>query len=210
MKIKICGLRDAANIREILPLKPDLLGFIFYHGSPRYAGSILKPDDVIGIPVSIPRTGVFVNADPYEIHGLQWKYKLDYIQLHGDETPKMCEKITQSGAHVIKAFRIHPGFRFRELMDYVPVCRYFLFDTSGTGYGGSGSKFDWNLLDRYELGHPFFLSGGIGPSDAPRILSIRHPALVGVDINSKFELEPGIKNIELLKKFFRSVRKKEK
>jgi phosphoribosylanthranilate isomerase len=207
MKIKICGLTNTQNIRELVSLKPDFLGFIFYRASPRYAGDKLDVSDLLNIPLSMPRVGVFVNSDPYEIHGMQWKFKLDYIQLHGDESPAFCEQITQSGAHVIKAFRITDHFDFSKLMDYVGVCRYFLFDASSSLYGGSGKQFDWAILKKYELGHPFFLSGGIGPGDATRILRLSHPSFIGLDINSRFETEPGIKDPERVKKFLRQVRK---
>lgn len=206
MKIKICGITDAVNLHEIIDLKPDFMGFIFYPASPRYMIEKLSPDDLMDIPKSIKRTGVFVNADLYTIEGLYWRYNLDFVQLHGDESPIECKQLSSSGLNIIKAFRLDHDFNFDILMDYIPYCKYFLFDTNTVEYGGSGKKFDWEILEKYDAGYPFILSGGIGSFDAEEILSIKHPSFYGIDLNSRFETSPGIKDVEKLRPFLKSVR----
>ncbi|HYW95106.1 MAG TPA: phosphoribosylanthranilate isomerase [Bacteroidales bacterium] len=206
MKIKICGLRDRHNIHEVVTLKPDLIGFIFYPVSPRFAGDVLKPADLSGLPASPKKAGVFVNADLYDLNGIFWKYNLDYVQLHGDESPAYCEQLYNSGIRVIKAFRIEKDFDFSGLQAYIPYTTYFLFDAPTEKYGGSGKRFDWNTLASYNLGQPFFLGGGIGAEDAEEILSLRHASLAGIDLNSKFETGPGLKDMQKLKRFLTKLK----
>lgn len=206
MKVKICGITDRENLSGILSLKPDFTGFIFYPASPRYMADKLSPEDLLIIPANVKRVGVFVNADPYEIEGIFWKYNLDFVQLHGDESPAYCEKLNNSGIPVIKAFRIGPDFIFQNLMGYIPYCRYFLFDTYTEKYGGSGKKFNWEILYKYDIGHPFLLSGGIGPFDAEELKGIGLASMTGIDLNSRFEDQPGIKNIPELRKFLNKYR----
>lgn len=206
MKIKICGITNSENLKEIISLKPDFMGFIFYPASPRYMKEKLHPDELVEIPKSIKRTGVFVDADLYEIDGVFWKYNLDFVQLHGNESPAVCKQLSSSGVKIIKAFRLDSDFNFEMLMDYIPFCEYFLFDTNSISYGGSGKKFNWEVLNKYKTGHPFFLSGGIGPFDAEEILSIHHPSLVGVDLNSRFEKSMGIKDADKLHTFMSLLR----
>ena len=206
MKIKICGIKQKENLQEIIKLKPDFIGFNFYPVSPRFIDNCLSPVDLAVIPRNIKKTGVFVNQDEYEISGIQWKYGLDYVQLHGDETPEVCKGLQSSGVRVIKAFRVDENFEFKELSYYIPFCDFFLFDALTEKFGGSGHKFDWGLLHKYDLGHPFFLSGGIAPEDAPGIRELSFSALAGVDINSRFEIQPGVKNILKLSEFMNSVR----
>ncbi len=209
MKVKICGLTDRDNITEILDLNPDYAGFIFFSASPRYMGNKLTPDDIDSLNLSAKKTGVFVNSDFDEIELLYRMYKLDCVQLHGNESPALCRKLESLGIEVIKAFGLHEDFSFQQLNEYIPCCRYFLFDTRTELKGGSGKKFNWEIIDKYNFDHPFFLSGGITAYDAPEILKIKHPSLAGVDLNSRFEDSPGIKNISKLTKFITELRKQE-
>ncbi len=206
MKIKVCGLRDPVNIHDVAGLGPDLLGFNFYSVSPRYCGEVLKPADLSGLPFSPGKAGIFVNTFIDDIVAIFRRYNLDYVQLHGGETAAFCEQISLSGIPVIKAFHVDEQFDFRQLKPYIPFTRSFLFDTPTVNYGGSGKRFNWELLKRYDLGHPFFLSGGIGPGDAEDLLAFNHPALAGVDVNSRFESEPGLKDPEILGAFIRKIK----
>jgi phosphoribosylanthranilate isomerase len=201
LKIKICGMRNPDNIRETACLNPDMLGFIFYPGSPRYAGETLKPDILFNIDEKIKKVGVFVNAEHDKIIRVIKKYSLDIIQLHGDESPETCSRLNDTGTEIIKAFNINEFSDFELCEKYLKYTKYFLFDSSSTKYGGSGKKFDWDLLEKYNMSHPFFLSGGIGPDDTEEILKIKNPAFYGIDLNSGFEIYPGVKEIEKLKTF---------
>jgi phosphoribosylanthranilate isomerase len=206
--IKICGMRDRQNIIEVAGLNPDIMGFIFYPHSPRYAAGILDADIIGNIPAQIRKTGVFVNADYKDISAAVKKYSLDMVQLHGNERPDLCRRLRETGIQVIKAFNIKNSTRFNSFSEFKTDTDYLLFDASTSDYGGSGSKFDWNSLDRYDLGHPFFLSGGISPDDVNNILKISNPSFYGIDLNSKFETNPGLKEIETLKKFISDIRLK--
>lgn len=206
LKIKVCGMRDSENIREIAGLKPDLMGFVFYPASLRYVGEIPREGMFSSFPVGILRTGVFVDTDLYAIKAQVLRFGLKVVQLHGNESPEICRRLFDGGIKVIKAFRISENFDFAEMMPYITCCNWFMFDTATKIPGGSGQSFNWRLLEDYHLGHPFFLSGGIDLGDAERILSLKHPALIGVDINSKFETEPGVKDVEKVKKFIQKMR----
>ena len=204
--IKICGMRETENIREVSELMPDLLGFIFYSQSQRYAGELLDPAAISRIPENIRKTGVFVNSDIQEILFTVGKYSLDTVQLHGNETPDECYRLREKGIRIIKAFGIKESKDFKQCNDFVLAADYFLFDTSNSGYGGSGIKFDWRLLDDYKLDKPFFLSGGISPDDIGNIMEIKNDAFAGVDLNSRFEIKPGLKDTEILKTFISDLR----
>jgi phosphoribosylanthranilate isomerase len=208
--IKICGLRETGNIKAAAELLPDFMGFIFYPGSGRFAGEMLNPEIVANLPAGIRKTGVFVNADLDEITETISKYSLNAVQLHGDEPPELCRIIRDTGIAVIKAFRIGENTSFSFCNDYIACTDYFLFDTMTINYGGSGQKFDWKLLERYEAGHPFILSGGISTMDIDNIAGITNPSFYGLDLNSRFEIEPGLKDIEELKKFINELRNKYK
>lgn len=204
MKIKICGLKYPENIRAAAALKPDFMGFIFYPKSPRYA----EPLDVStlnALPVSIKKIGVFVNETEENILTAVYKYKLDGVQLHGTELVAMCKELRETGLIIIKAFPIAEAYNFKVTKAYEGSCDYFLFDTKTDAYGGSGAKFNWAMLDEYKGETPFLLSGGIAPDDAEAILKIKHPKLAGVDLNSKFEVRPGEKNIGLLRGFMNEL-----
>lgn len=201
MQIKICGLRDPENIREIAALQPDFMGFIFYPNSPRYAGQ-LDAGSLTSLPTSIKKTGVFVNENLENILTAISKYNLDAVQLHGADNKKLCRKIRQEAkTMVIKVFPIMDASNFRVTGNYEDVADFFLFDTKTDLYGGSGQKFNWNILQEYTGNKSFLLSGGIGADDVKAIRAIEHPLLAGVDLNSKFELKPGVKNVALLKQF---------
>jgi len=206
MKIKVCGLTLKENIHDVAGLGPDLMGLIFYPRSPRYVVGKLEPFDLAGLPAGVLKAGVFVNADIKEMIAIFRKYDLDLLQLHGDESPELCKELKDKGIQIIKAFNLYEGFNFASVNDYIPFCRYLLFDTHSGQKGGSGRKFNWKIISDYTLDHPFFLSGGIAPGDAGELLSFHHPSLAGVDVNSRFENSPGIKDIGKLKVFINELR----
>jgi phosphoribosylanthranilate isomerase len=208
--IKICGMREPGNITAVAELMPDLIGFIFYSGSRRFTGEMLNPEIIANLPARIRKTGVFVDADFIEIRDTVAKYSLDVVQLHGNEAPELCHLIKDTGIDVIKAFNIGENISFSFCNDYISCTDYFLFDTMTLKHGGSGQKFDWKLLERYETGHPFILSGGISPTDIDNIAGITNPSFYGIDLNSRFEIEPGLKDIEELRKFINELRNKYK
>ena len=206
LKIKVCGMKEPDNISRLARLKPDMMGFVFYPSSPRFAGSSPAPGMFEKFPAGIIKTGVFVDEDQYSINAQVLRFGLHAVQLHGDESPEICKQLQSSGIQVIKAFRINEETNFSKMMKYVSFCKWFLFDTASSLPGGSGERFNWNLLGNYKLGHPFFLSGGIGPSDAEQILLLNHVSLAGVDINSRFETEPGVKNLDSVERFITKIR----
>ena len=210
LKIKICGMRDKENILDVAELKPDLIGFIFYPASPRYAAGL--PDNMMFEQslTGIRKAGVFVDADFDEITKTINKYSLDIIQLHGHETPDFCHRIKNEGVDVIKVFNIYGSDDFRACGKYTECTDYFLFDTLTAVHGGSGHKFDWKILDSYNSEHPFFLSGGISSIDAVDILAINNPSFYGIDLNSRFEIKPGLKDIEKLRSFISEIRQNNK
>lgn len=201
MKLKVCGLNNPNNINELITLNPDFVGFIFYTKSIRYVASNITFNDLQNIPDHIQRVGVFVNEDIELVELIFHQYKLDYVQLHGDEDQAYCTKLFLKRIPIIKAFRMDQSFNFRKCDSYAPFCSYFLFDTKGEKYGGNGTKFKWSLLNDYDLKIPFLLSGGIQLKDVDQINQLTYGRLMGVDINSGFELEPGIKDIEKVKQF---------
>lgn len=209
LKIKICGMREKENIRQVAELNPDMMGFIFYPSSSRYAGKT-DPEILNDLPQKIIKTGVFVNSSFDQIIGTVSKYSLGMVQLHGDETPELCSRIKETGIPVMKVFSMANDFDFGICRQYISCTDYFLFDTSVSGYGGSGEKFDWEVLDKYTFQHPFFLSGGISPGDAEKVMSIENGGLRGIDINSRFETKPGIKDVILIRNFISELRQKTK
>jgi len=207
MKVKVCGMRDFQNIFEIVAARPDYLGFIFYTGSKRYVGNELSRSMLEAIPERIMKTGVFVNSTYDDIIRSVRAVQLNMIQLHGDEPVSFCERLKKSNVPIIKAFRIDSEFDFETLAPYSEACQYFLFDTQTDAYGGSGQKFDWSQLDAYKGTTPFFLSGGISINDIEKIKQLNHPKLHAVDVNSQFEIVPGLKNVELVKRFIKQLNK---
>jgi phosphoribosylanthranilate isomerase len=199
MKLKVCGLKNRENIIEVLEYKPDFIGFIFYDKSPRYISEELKPSFIQDISAS-NKVGVFVNASEVKMLDIASRYGLDYLQLHGNETAEFCKQI-QKSIPIIKAFQIDDYFDFSILNEYEDACTYFLFDSKSKQYGGSGETFNWEKLNEYKLQKPFFLSGGVDLENIEQILLLKSefPNLYAVDINSKFEIEPGIKDISKIK-----------
>ena len=218
MKIKVCGMRNSENISNLLTLKPDFIGFIFYKKSKRFVTDFPQ----IQFPEETKKVGVFVSETIENVIATVEKYKLDFVQLHGNETSEYCENIIKMVTErsrsesitksvistplnqqfkIIKAFSIDKNFDFNNTKQYKNYCDYFLFDTKGKEYGGNGVKFNWEILKNYKGKTPFLLSGGISKNDANEIKKIKHPAFVGVDINSGFEIEPALKNINEIKEF---------
>lgn len=198
MQLKVCGITTTEDILDLINLKIDRLGFIFYHMSKRYVYGKLIEDGLKEIPKHIKKTGVFVNAETAEIEQIIDQYHLDTIQLHGDETPEFC-KYFRTKTEVIKVISIKDKSSFETAKLYQDACDLFLFDTHSDNYGGTGKTFDWQWLDTYTLDKPFYLSGGISLENFAEIKKLKHKQLVGMDINSKFEIRPGIKDIEKIK-----------
>ena len=200
MKLKVCGMKYQDNIEAVANLQPDFLGFIFHEQSPRYFEGVI-PD----LPKSIHRVGVFVDKTVEFIANQIEKHKLSAIQLHGHESPEMCRILKSTNAKVIKVFSIKDTFDFSVLAPYEEVCDYFLFDTKGKLPGGNGYTFDWNVLNKYPSTKPFFLSGGIGLEQSEKLKEFKESTAskycYAIDVNSKFEIEAGLKNIEELKEF---------
>ena len=204
MKIKICGLKHPDNIKAIIDLAPDYVGFICYAPSPRYA-SDLQTETLDLLPESIYKTAVFVNEQAETISKLIDTYNFDAVQLHGNEDPEFCS-VLRDKVTVIKAFGLDENFDFEILNEFADSVDYFLFDTKTDKHGGSGITFDWTLLDKYRLDIPFFLSGGLSLDNLETVSLINHPQFYGVDLNSRFEIEPGLKDINKLKKAFDILR----
>lgn len=209
MKLKVCGMRDTGNINQLTGLSVDYMGFIFYEKSPRFFDGVIPE-----LPKSIKKVGVFVNETLETIIETINKHRLQAIQLHGDETPDFCKIISErhaarvSASHkidIIKVFSIKDEFDFSTLEPYENVCDYYLFDTKGKERGGNGYTFDWKVLQAYPSTKPYFLSGGIGLEEVDKVVSfMQQPEskyCYALDVNSKFEIEAGLKNIEDLKRF---------
>ena len=198
MELKVCGITTSGDIMELIPLKISRLGFIFYHKSKRYVYGKLIEDGLNAIPKQIKKTGVFVNAEIAEIEQIIDQYHLDSIQLHGDESPEFCRHF-RTKTEVIKTISIKNKSSFDTAKLYENDCDLFLFDTHSDEYGGTGKTFNWQWLEAYTLDKPFYLSGGISLENFEEIKKINHKNLIGIDINSKFEIRPGIKDIEKVK-----------
>ena len=199
MKIKVCGMRDAENIREVENLGIDMMGFIFWPKSKRYVSE--KPEH---LPISCKRVGVFVDENIDKVRHIADKYALDIIQLHGSESPEYAQELREW--KVIKAFNIATKEDLELTKPYEGIVDYFLFDTKGQSVGGNGEKFDWSVLDHYDGKTPFLLSGGIGPDDAERVKKFNHPKCIGIDLNSRFEISPGLKDVKKLKRFIEKLK----
>ena len=195
IKWKVCGLRD--NIEDVVTLHPDYVGFIFYEHSPRYIGDDFSIPE-IGYP-KIKKIGVFVNESMDFVFNTCIKYKLNYAQLHGNESPEYCEALHKKEIKIIKVFQVGEDFDFELLKSYESTIEFFLFDTKTKHYGGSGRTFDWSILKRYSLGKKYFLSGGLSLDNIDDLENLDLSAIEAIDVNSKFELSPGLKNLESLK-----------
>ncbi|WP_234974706.1 phosphoribosylanthranilate isomerase [Tenacibaculum agarivorans] len=213
MKLKVCGMKYVENIRQVAELQPDYLGFIFYEKSKRNFEGIIPE-----IPKGIKKTGVFVNEYVEILVSLAEEYKLEALQLHGDESVAYIKELKEyleqsrkekrlSKVEIIKVFGIKDEFDFSILKPYEDVVDYFLFDTKGKERGGNGVTFDWKVLEGYNSTKPFFLSGGIGLQEVEKVQQILKTDLpvYALDVNSKFEKEPGLKSIKDLKKFKKIV-----
>ena len=215
-------MRDAQNIREVSQLGVDMIGMIFYPKSPRYvemqsshAGIIpdyVKEDINIKSAKSPARVGVFVDDMVQNIVTRVVNYHLDYVQLHGNEPREMCENLRltldpdiRPGIKIIKAISVSDASDIQKYKEYVGAVDLFLFDTKCKTVGGSGQQFDWQVLEQYDGEVPFLLSGGIGPEDASRLHAFHHPKCIGIDLNSRFEIKPGVKDVEKLKGFLNEI-----
>lgn len=205
MKIKVCGMKDPQNIVEIAAMEPDYLGFIFYEKSPRYAKT-LNPEIFKSIGAHVKKTGVFVNMEQQNILQIANKFQLEALQLHGNESPELCLALKDRGFEIIKAFHVDETFNFDLTLPYADVSDYYLFDTKSSGWGGSGRKFNHDLLRGFDFHQPYFMSGGIELEDIPGILSANYPLPATIDINSRFELSPGLKDTSLVSQAIDNVK----
>lgn len=216
-QVKVCGMREPGNIADVAQLPIQYMGFIFYPKSSRYVGDselqawLSRSGEALG---DVARVGVFVNAEFDDILNRVHDYELDYVQLHGTESPEYCAELTNlwsfssvRRARVIRSFPIDPDFDFAQTAAYEPYADLFLFDTKGAGYGGTGRQFDWSLLQQYHGTKSFLLSGGIQPDSVAALLRVDHPQMIGVDINSGFEEEPARKKVADIDLFIRQFRK---
>ena len=233
MIVKVCGMREPENIRDVAALGVDWIGFIFYPKSPRYVSQIrsragiipdysvfMKHEELSSKELSskemmrqVKRVGVFVDDMPQNIVTRAVNYELDIIQLHGSESVIMIDNLRSTlapsirkGIKFMKALSISTAEDILRYKEYEGHVDYFIFDTQTPLVGGSGNHFDWNMLDAYDGNTPFIISGGVGPDDAERVLSIRHPMFAGIDLNSQFETAPAVKNVDALKDFLAKIR----
>lgn len=201
MNIKVCGITQLKQLQQLDGLNIDFAGFIFYKDSPRYVVGKISKEELQDTDFDLKKVGVFVNADYDEIIEMVGEYDLDVVQLHGDETPELCEQLSEE-VEVIKAFAV--GYNTASIDEmvapYDAVCDYYLFDTASKEglAGGTGEKFDWKLISKSKIEKPFFLSGGISVEDIAAIKSFKHPDYYGIDVNSRFEKSPGVKDMALL------------
>lgn len=199
MIVKVCGMRDAANIRQLEALGIDWMGMIFWPKSKRYVST-----PPVYLPQHVRKVGVFVDASLDAIRQHVEDYQLDIVQLHGQESPEMLKVLKP--LTLIKALNIATPEDLQKTEPYEGLADYFLFDTKGKSVGGNGEKFDWSVLASYQGETPFLLSGGIGPEDAQDVKTFHHPKCIGIDLNSRFETEPGLKDITKLKQFLEAIR----
>ena len=208
MRIKVCGMTQAEQVDQLAELGVTFAGMIFYPKSPRYVFKHMTTTEIRKI-TQINKVGVFVNATVEEVLHMVDECRLHMVQLHGDESPKYCEKIADY-VSVVKAFRMSENDSVDWMIrPYMEMCDMFMFDTMGAGYGGTGKKFDWSMLNNVEVGKPFFLSGGIEMGDGEKLKEFaKEPvakALFAVDINSKFEIGPGVKDMNKVKEFCKEM-----
>ena len=220
--IKVCGMRDVENIRAVAALGVDMIGFVFWKDSPRYVSMMsseagIMPDyagdNVRSVGSGIKKVGVFVDDMPQNIVTRVYNYGLDYVQLHGSESSVMIENLRRTldpdirkGVRIIKAISVETAEDVGKWREYDGVADMLLFDTKCTCVGGSGNRFDWSVLQSYDGGIPFMLGGGIGPDDIRRVKDFEHPMFAGIDLNSRFETEPGMKDVEALREFIGEIR----
>jgi len=203
MQVKVCGMKEPSNIMELQELPINYIGFIFYERSPRF----INGNSPANVKQGIKKVGVFVNSDVEFVIDMVAKHGLDFVQLHGGENIFYCQRLRHAGIQIIKVFNVDEKFSFTNTHAYQYFCDYFLFDTKvGDKTGGTGKQFDWNLLKKYTGDTPFFLSGGINLPAVNAIKKLNMETLIAVDINSKFEVSPGLKNIDLVKQFISQLK----
>ncbi len=197
IKLKVCGMKDPDNIRDVGKLMPDFMGFIFYKGTPRFVGEefTIAQD----IPRTTRRVGVFVNEFTDVILEKVKRHGLDFVQLHGGESVAQCLELKAAGVGVIKVFSVDDEMDFTATTDFAPAVDYFLFDTKGKLYGGNARRFEWKVLSRYDQKVPFFLSGGITPEHIEEIQQLNEYNLVAIDVNSGVEISTALKDINKIK-----------
>lgn len=202
MNIKVCGITEMKQLQQLEGLDIDFAGLIFYKDSPRYVGDKLSKKEVKKADFDLKKVGVFVNPELIEVLDAIDEYGIQVVQLHGDESPEMCEDLSDE-VEVIKSFRLSGNENIDKLVAaYDAVCDYYLFDKAADyTLGGSGQQFDWNILAKAKIEKPFFLSGGIGVEDIAKIKAFKHPDIFGVDINSKVESAPGVKDMSKVLQF---------
>ncbi|MBL0274294.1 MAG: phosphoribosylanthranilate isomerase [Chitinophagaceae bacterium] len=208
MNIKVCGITEMKQLQQLDGLDIDFAGLIFYKESPRYIGDKISKKELKSADFDLKKVGVFVNPEMIDVLDAIDEYGLDAVQLHGDESPEMCEDLS-SEVEVIKAFRVTDGTDIDKMVaPYDAVCDYYLFDTGGLkeSLGGTGQQFDWSILTKAKIEKPFFLSGGIGVDDAAKVKAFTHPDFFGIDINSRFEKSPGVKDMGAVLQFRQAMK----
>ncbi len=208
MNIKVCGITEMKQLQQLDGLDIDFAGLIFYKDSPRYIGNKISKKELKSADFDLKKVGVFVNPEMINVLDAIDDYGLDAVQLHGDESPEMCEDLS-SEVEVIKAFRVTDAADIDKLVaPYDAVCDYYLFDSDGLkeSFGGTGKQFDWSILTKAKIEKPFFLSGGIGVEDAAKVKAFTHPDFFGVDINSRFEKSPGVKDMGAVLQFRQALK----
>lgn len=205
MIIKVCGMRDAENIRQVDSLQGvDWMGFIFYPPSSRFVGDVPAY-----LPQHSKRVGVFVNEDFSNISHFTKTYGLHLVQLHGDESPFFCHELRSQlppETKLVKMIAITSPEDLEKTRLYEDEVDYFLFETKCNSYGGSGQQFDWSILQHYTGQKPFLITGGIGGGDAEKVMAFRHPQFAGIDLNSRFENAPAVKDIEMIRQFIKQIK----
>lgn len=204
--IKVCGNCNEENLRQVSALTPMMMGFIFSDKSPRCATG-LDPEIVKSLPEYIIPVGVFLNADEETIKTTAGKFGISHLQLHGNESPELCDRLRKNGLKIFKTIHVGESLPVEMIERYAGCVDMFVFDTLTEKAGGSGRKFDWNLLENYNAEVPYLIGGGVSPDDIDNIVAAMRPHMVGIDINSRFEISPGIKDIRLLTHFILSLRK---
>jgi phosphoribosylanthranilate isomerase len=197
LKWKVCGMREQGNIQQVLELAPDFMGFIFFKKSPRYVGDHWQGPGS-DFPVNTKKVGVFVNESLAQVKSIADRFQLDYIQLHGDETPEYCSVLSRQNRPIIKAVSINTQDDLLLIEEYNSSVKYILFDTPREKYGGTGKVFDWSYLEEYDNKVPIFLSGGISVDNIQKIKHLSTLNLAVIDVNSRFEIAPGLKDVSML------------
>lgn len=211
IKAKVCGINNSENLKSLITLPVDMVGFIFYDKSKR--NCTLSSEEVISAfnqpHITAKKVGVFVDAPIEFVLKIHEEFALDYVQLHGQESIFYCQELKEHKVNLIKAFQVDDSFCYSNTTAYSFFCDYFLFDAKGENPGGNGIQFNWDNLIKYKSKTPFLLSGGIGPNDVDLIRSLDLPRLKSVDINSAFEIEPGHKNLDIVADFIYKIKRAE-